>query len=131
MAKTKNDKFLFVDGQDSEQKSNKKQQKYTTKSKKKKKKSTHYYGPIEFSFNFISLVVVICIGLYFGGRSFYYYSLQNQKTRETAMTLNGLILSNNKLVKMKPKDYIKMRQVISLREIFKITMCGLLIECFA
>ena len=69
------------------------------KTKKTKKKNTHYYGPIEFSFNFISLVIVICIGLYFGGRSFYYYSLQNQKTRETAMTLNGLVLSNNKIVK--------------------------------
>ena len=67
--------------------------------KKTKKRERHYYGPIEFSFNFVSLVIVICIGLYFGGRSFYYYSLQNQKTRETAMTLNGLILSNNKLVK--------------------------------
>ena len=69
------------------------------KKSKKKKRSPHYYGPIEFSFNFISLVAVICVGLYFGGRSFYYYSLQNQKTRETAMTLNGLILANNKLVK--------------------------------
>jgi len=69
------------------------------KKSKKNKKSPHYYGPIEFSFNFISLVAVICVGLYFGGRSFYYYSLQNQKTRETAMTLNGLILANNKLVK--------------------------------
>ena len=54
------------------------------KTKKTKKKNTHYYGPIEFSFNF---------------RSFYYYSLQNQKTRETAMTLNGMVLANNKLVK--------------------------------
>lgn len=65
----------------------------------KRKRPLHYYGPIEFSFNFISLVFAICVGLYFGGRSFYYYSLQNQKTRETAMTLNGLILSNNKVVK--------------------------------
>ena len=70
-----------------------------TKPKKKKERARHYFGPIEFSFNFISLVLVICVGLYFGGRSFYYYSLQNQKSRETARTLNGLVLSNNQLVK--------------------------------
>lgn len=69
------------------------------KSKTKKKKKLHYYGPVEFAFNFISLVIAICVGLYFGGRSFYYYSLQNQSNKETFMTLNGLILSNNKIVK--------------------------------
>lgn len=76
-----------------------KKKKETKPKKDKKKRKLHYYGPIEFSFNFISLVFAICVGLYFGGRSFYYYSLQNQRTRETAMTLNGLVLSNNKLVK--------------------------------
>ena len=69
------------------------------KDTKKKKKDYHYYGPIEFGFNFLSLVIVIFIGIHYGFRSFYYYSLQNQKTKETAMTLNGLLLSNNKLVK--------------------------------
>ncbi len=109
MAKGKSDKFLFIDDKNSDLLNDKKKSKRTKKTAKnedtsekkntKKKKKSHYYGPIEFSFNFISLVVVICIGLYFGGRSFYYYSLQNQKTRETAMTLNGLVLSSNKLVK--------------------------------
>ncbi len=97
MAKTKEEKKQIK----KEKKSAKKEpiSKEETNNKKKKKRNTHYYGPIEFSFNFISLVAVICIGLYFGGRSFYYYSLQNQKIKETAMTLNGLVLSNNKLVK--------------------------------
>ena len=76
-----------------------KKEKNSKKEQKKKKKPLHYYGPIEFSFNFVSLVIVICVGLYFGGRSFYYYSLQNQKTKETAMTLNGLVFNHNKLVK--------------------------------
>lgn len=76
-----------------------KKAKKDAKKKKKKEKKAHYYGPIEFSFNFISLVFAICVGLYFGGRSFYYYSLQNQNKKETAMTLNGLLLDNNKLVK--------------------------------
>ncbi len=105
MGRAKKDKFVFVDEKNSDQKEPESTEEKETKKKKKEKKKNkkkreyHYYGPIEFSFNFISLVVVICIGLYFGGRSFYYYSLQNQKTRETAMTLNGSILMNNKLVK--------------------------------
>ena len=94
MAKTKDEKKQLKD-----EKKSAKMNKDKKIKKAKKKKELHYYGPFEFSFNFISLVAVICVGLYFGGRSFYYYSLQNQKTRETAMTLNGLLLSNNKLVK--------------------------------
>ncbi|MBP5678898.1 MAG: hypothetical protein J6X28_03625 [Bacilli bacterium] len=94
MARTKEEKRQLK-----EEKKIAKENKKKKPKKDKKNKEHHYYGPIEFSFNFVSLVVVICIGLYFGGRSFYYYSLQNQKTRETAMTLNGLILNNNKIVK--------------------------------
>ena len=65
-------------------------------SKKHKKKPI---GKREFLFNVISLVVVICIGIYFGARSFYYYGKQNMKIKEEAMTLNGLILVNNKVTK--------------------------------
>ena len=72
-------------------------------SKKKKKNFVFAYSKPEFIFNFVSLVFVICVGLYFGGRSFYYYSLQNKVIKETAQTLNGMILSNNQLAK-KPKD---------------------------
>ena len=73
------------------------------KSKKKKKNFVFAYSKFEFIFNFISLVFVICVGLYYGGRSFYYYSLQNKVIKETAQTLNGLILANNGLAK-NPKD---------------------------
>ncbi|MBR3210491.1 MAG: hypothetical protein IKF71_00945 [Bacilli bacterium] len=82
-----------------EQKTTKKKLLSRDNKKTKKKRELHYYGPIEFSFNFLSLVLVIFVGIYFGGRSFYYYSLQNRKTKETAMTLNGLLLNNNKLMK--------------------------------
>lgn len=77
------------------------QKKKEKKSKKKstKKRKSLSFGPIEFAFDFVSIVLVICVGLYFGGRSFYYFSKQNMVKKETAMTLNGLILENNKLVK--------------------------------
>ena len=96
MAKKKEERFLFLNEDNAP---GKKVVSIDKKKKKKKKKETHKFGPIEFSFNFLSLVLVICVGLYFGGRSFYYYSLQKQKTRATSMTLNGLLLSDNKLVK--------------------------------
>lgn len=69
------------------------------KKKKSKKKKTHIFGPIEFSFNFLSLVIAISVALYFGGRSFYYYSVQNQAKKEVGITLNGQVLEDNKLIK--------------------------------
>ena len=72
-------------------------------SKKKKKNFVFAYSKVEFVFNFISLVFVISVALYYGGRSFYYYSLQNKEIKETAQTLNGEILANNSLAK-DPKD---------------------------
>lgn len=67
--------------------------------KTKKNKSKHVMGPIEFIFNFVSLVFMLGIALYFGGRSLYYYSKQNVKIKEEAMTVNGLIVQNNNLAK--------------------------------
>lgn len=99
MAKAKDEKKTIKKDEKAAKKDTISKKEKKAKKTNKKKKELHYYGPIEFSFNFISLVIVICIGLYFGGRSFYYYSLQNQKTKETAMTLNGMLLANNKLVK--------------------------------
>ena len=75
------------------------EEKKTKPKKEKKGKNRYVFGPIEFSFNFISLVFVICVGLYFGGRSFYYYSLQSKHSKETADTVNGLVLSHNQLAK--------------------------------
>lgn len=63
-----------------------------------KKKDKHLMGKKEFIFNFLSLIIVIFIGIYFGGRSFYYYSKQNMILKKEAKTLNGLIINNNKPV---------------------------------
>ena len=67
--------------------------------KEKKIKKKHIMGPIEFIFNFISLVFMLGVALYFGGRSLYYYSKQNVKIKEEAMTVNGLIVQNNDIAK--------------------------------
>lgn len=66
------------------------------RSKKKKKK--HLIGKKEFIFNFVSIVFMIGVGVYFGYRSLYYYSKQNNKYNEEKNTLNGLIINNNKVV---------------------------------
>ncbi len=68
------------------------------KKKKNKKKKPHHIGKHEFIFNFVSLVIVICIGVYFGARSLYYYSKQNMNNKESAQTLNGFIMQNNAVV---------------------------------
>ena len=67
--------------------------------KEKKPKKKHIMGPIEFLFNFVSLVFMLGVALYFGGRSLYYYSKQNVKIKEEAMTVNGLIVQNNDIAK--------------------------------
>lgn len=63
--------------------------------KEKKPRKKHIMGPIEFLFNFISLVFVLAVALYYGGRSLYYYSKQNVKIKQEAMTVNGLVVQNN------------------------------------
>ena len=65
------------------------------KKKRKKKKEKKYLGKHEFVFNFFSLVILIGIGVYFGYRSLYYYSKQNQKIEQEAATLSGMIIQNN------------------------------------
>ena len=77
----------------------KKREKLPKVKKEKKIKKKHIMGPIEFIFNFISLVFMLGVALYFGGRSLYYYSKQNVKIKEEAMTVNGLIVQNNNLAK--------------------------------
>lgn len=67
--------------------------------KKKQSKKKLSFGKKEYIFNIISLVIIICIGIYFGVRSFYYYGKQNMKIKEEEMTLNGLILAANKVTK--------------------------------
>lgn len=77
----------------------KKKREELPKEKTKKTKKKHVMGPIEFIFNFVSLVFMLGIALYFGGRSLYYYSKQNVKIKEEAMTVNGLVVQNNDIAK--------------------------------
>ena len=72
--------------------------------KEKKNKKKHVMGPIEFLFNFVSLVFMLSVALYFGGRSLYYYSKQNVKIKKEASTVNGLIVQNNNLAKDSNED---------------------------
>ena len=65
----------------------------------KSKKKMFQFSKNEFIFNIVSLVVVIGISLYFGGRSFYYYGLQSVNTKGGVQTLDGIIVNNNSLVK--------------------------------
>jgi len=66
-----------------------------SRKKRKKKKEKKSLGKYEFIFNFFSLVILIGIGIYFGYRSLYYYSKQNQKIEQEASTLSGMIIQNN------------------------------------
>ncbi len=66
--------------------------------KQKKEIKKVPYGRKELLFNVFSLLFAIFIGLYFGGRSFYYYSKQNTKLENDSYTLNGSITKNNRVV---------------------------------
>ena len=63
--------------------------------KEKKKKEKRELTTFEFIFCLLSILFALGVGLYYGGRSFYYYSLQNAKKVATANTLNGLVLGSN------------------------------------
>lgn len=65
---------------------------------KKSKRVKEPLGTKEFIFNVVSLVLMICVGIYFGGRSFYYFGKQSYKQEKVALTLNGSIENSNKLV---------------------------------
>ena len=52
-------------------------------------------GKKEFIFNLFSLIIVICIGLYFGARSFYYYSKQNTPIASSVSKLSDKLLSDS------------------------------------
>lgn len=76
------------------EKTTKKVTKKATKKISSESKSKHLERT-EFVFNFLSLVALIAICLYFGGRSLYYYSRQNVIIKEEAQTLNGYIINND------------------------------------
>lgn len=69
--------------------------KNTIKPKKTVKIKKKHLERTEFIFNFLSLVALISIGVYFGARSLYYYSKQNIIIKEEAQTLNGYIVNND------------------------------------
>ena len=67
--------------------------------KKSKKKKRHSFGIKEFIFDFLSLVLALAVVLYFGGRCFYFYSLQSTNKKSASVNLDSAILNNNQLVK--------------------------------
>ena len=67
--------------------------------KKKKKSNSHLMGKKEVIFDFISLVFALSVALYYGGRCFYYYSLQHQGKKNHSISLYDSIMDNNILVK--------------------------------
>lgn len=75
---------------------NKESKKVVKKSNKKKK---HNFGLKEFIFDFLSLVFVLAVVLYYGGRCFYFYSLQSTNKKAAAVNLDSAIINNNQLVK--------------------------------
>lgn len=75
---------------------NKESKKVVKKSNKKKK---HNFGLKEFIFDFLSLVFVLAVVLYYGGRCFYFYSLQSTNKKAALVNLDSAIINNNQLVK--------------------------------
>lgn len=96
MASRSKDNKKEIKSKSTDKKDKKTNPRKKTNTKKEKKL---FFSKKEFVFNFISLVVIICIGIYFGGRSFYYYGEQNSSKKQVEQTLNGVLLSNNKIVK--------------------------------
>ena len=66
---------------------------------KNRKKKKHLFGVKEFVFDFLSLVFVLGIVLYYGGRCFYYYSLQSTNKKSALVNLSSAIINNNQLIK--------------------------------
>ena len=87
----------------------KERSKKTKKEDKKKKvpKEKKVMPKAEFLFNLISLVIVIAIGIYFGARSIYYYSLHTNASKKESGTLVEKILEENTITKEKSGLYQK------------------------
>lgn len=64
----------------------------------KRSKHKHLYSKKEFFFNIISLLMVIGVGVYFGYRSLYYYSKQNEINEGNNQKLSEVIINSNKLI---------------------------------
>ena len=75
-----------------------KNKKKTNKNKKVKKVNRYSKG--EFIFNFVSILLIICLGIYIGYRSIYYYSKGTNKAKKEVNTLASAVLSSNKVTKL-------------------------------
>ncbi len=76
----------------------KKEDKNRNKVKKKKgKKIRIQVFRWEYAFNIGSIVFILCLCIYYGGRSFYYYSKQNTVIKKEEETLKVAVLRNNKI----------------------------------
>lgn len=96
----------------------KENQEINQKRKNKPKKVKEKYPRGQFIFVVISFILLICICLYIGGRSFYYYSLQHQKTKAEANTLatqikkyQSVVESGDGLYKLKDEYIFKGKEV--------------------
>lgn len=69
------------------------------------KKKKHYLTKNEFIFNFISIIAVLAVAIYFGGRSFYYYGMQNVSSSTKTLILNNVVLKDNQLATTKDGLY--------------------------
>lgn len=65
--------------------------------KNKKKKEKHIVGTKELIFDIVSVVLIICLGVYFGYRSILYYTKETNKKKVEANTLASAIINNNKI----------------------------------
>ena len=63
----------------------------------KKKKEKHIVGTKELIFDIVSVVLIICLGVYFGYRSILYYTKETNKKKVEANTLASAIINNNKI----------------------------------
>ena len=69
------------------------------KKRTKQKKPRRPLSNWEMVFCVGSLVLMICIGIFYGYRSLYYFSKENYKMSAEAATLYGRVINDNKLVK--------------------------------
>lgn len=67
--------------------------------KRKNKKQHKPLKKTEFIFILLSLIIIICIGIYFGARSFYYYSKQSSSKNQKSTTLVEKIKNDNQITK--------------------------------
>ncbi len=74
----------------------KENKKMKVKTKRGRKVLIHVFK-WEYIFNILSILIILGIGIYYGWRSFYYYSKQNVVIKKEEETLKVAVLRNNKI----------------------------------